>query len=412
MLFRDTLKTAYTSLQANRGRSALTMLGIVIGISSVILMVSVGQGAESIILGQIQGFGSKNLFVEPGREPHGPSAFSSIFTNSLKLEDVASLQDTSRVPHAVDAAPLVIGNTRVTYGNTEVSTTYGGTTPAMQRIMDFTIALGRFFTQEEAYSQARVAVLGEKVREELFGRSSPVGELIKIKRVTFRVVGVMKPVGSIGFQNFDDRVFVPISSAQKLLSGINHVNFIMVRADSEARVAQTKTDITLTLRERHGIQNPDNDDFHVSTQEDAAGRIGIVTDILTILLSSVAAISLIVGGIGIMNIMLVSVTERTREIGLRKAVGATNGDILAQFLTESVLLTLVGGIAGVGAGITIAYGVSLIATHALGYIWNFALPIDAVVLAFGVSAVIGLVFGIYPARRASRLNPIDALRYE
>jgi len=239
-----------------------------------------------------------------------------------------------------------------------------------------------------------------------------VGELIKIKRVTFRVVGVMKPVGSIGFQNFDDRVFVPISSAQKLLSGINHVNFIMVRADSEARVAQTKTDITLTLRERHGIQNPDNDDFHVSTQEDAAGRIGIVTDILTILLSSVAAISLIVGGIGIMNIMLVSVTERTREIGLRKAVGATNGDILAQFLTESVLLTLVGGIAGVGAGITIAYGVSLIATHALGYIWNFALPIDAVVLAFGVSAVIGLVFGIYPARRASRLNPIDALRYE
>ena len=412
MLFRDTVKTAYQSLQSNRSRSALTILGIVIGISSVILMISVGKGAESLILNEIRGIGSRTIAIVPGRQLKGPADVILTFTDSLKERDLAALLKEENVPEAQDVMPAVFGGVGGSFGDKKYTFTLLGGSDSIQKIFNVAVNEGYFFTKEDVLNNARVIIIGQKVKEELFGSGDALGQKIKIKGNTFKVIGVLPPKGQFIFLNLDEAAMMPYTTAQHLVFGIKHFNRIMVNVETEDAVSRTKEDIARTLRETHNIASPKDDDFFLETQADAIERVGVITSILTILLSSIAAISLIVGGIGIMNIMLVSVTERTREIGLRKAVGATTSDILKQFLSEAILLTAFGGVAGILLGAALAYLIALGVNRFLGYQWSFIMPLYAIVLAFGVSSLIGLVFGIYPARRASRLNPIDALRYE
>lgn len=404
--------TALTALRANTKRSILTILGIVIGISAVILIISLSQGAQSIILNQVQGLGAKIIFIEPGKEPEGPSEFTEILSDSLKMADFEALQNKANAPFIERMTPMVIGPTRVFYAGHEKRVTVLGTTPMYQYMQDFYPAQGRFISEAESRAGGAVAVLGDTIKNDLFGASEAVGKTIKIKNKNLKVVGVMARKGaSVGGLNYDEQVIVPLPTAQKEILGIKHLHVIMAEATETKYIETTVQDIKNIIRARHNITDPDNDDFHVFSQADIAQRLALITGVLTILLGSVAAVSLIVGGIGIMNIMLVSVAERTREIGLRKAVGATNKDILKQFLLEAILLTASGGIIGLILGAALAV-ITTLAMNYLGYSWDLIIPVYSLFLSFGVSTLIGLVFGIFPARRASKLNPIAALRYE
>jgi len=412
MRFTNSLKISVGGLRTNKSRSALTILGIVIGITAIILVMSVSQSATDLILAQVQGIGSRTITVEPGREPRGPSEFGAIFTTSLKDREVEAIKNPALVRGVQNITPTVIGSATILFRGETKNANILGTTPSILSVFKIQPEKGSFFTATDVRSRASVAVIGSEVKKELFGPSDAVGETIKVGTRNFKVIGVFAPLGQKGFFNIDEQVMVPVSAAQRYLLGISHYNFILVEAESEAVVPRVARDIELTLRELHNITDPEKDDFHVTTQADIVERVGTITGILTALLVAVAAISLVVGGIGIMNIMLVSVTERTREIGLRKAVGATKKDILTQFLLESVMLTLVGGAVGIVFGATLSFATSIALSHFLGIVWLFSFPISAAILGFGVAASVGLVFGIYPARQASLKSPIEALRYE
>jgi len=412
MTLRNTFKTAIRGLMSHRSRSILTILGIVIGITAIMLVMATSQGAKDLILSQIQGLGSQTIIVRAGREPEGPSDFASIFTTSLRDREVKALQNPALVRGVVAVAPNVIGSGTALYGSETKNASLLGTTPDILQALEIYPRFGAFFTEADVAARSSVAVLGAEVKEELFGDSDAVGETIKFYDRNFKIIGVFDKIGQIGAFDIDTNIIIPVSTANQYLLGNNHYTVIMVRVESEAVVERAADDIRQTLRELHGVTDPAKDDFFVATQADLAERVGTITGVLSALLLSVAAISLIVGGIGIMNIMLVSVTERTREIGLRKAVGATTLDILRQFLFESVLLTSVGGIIGISLGAILSFLMSIILTQTLGVNWGFAFPISGAMLGFGVSALVGLIFGIYPARQASRKSPIEALRYE
>ena len=412
MRFTNSLKISVGGLRTNKSRSALTILGIVIGITAIILVMSISQSATDLILAQVQGIGSRTITVEPGREPRGPSEFGAIFTTSLKDREVEAIKNPALVRGVQDVTPTVIGSVTILFRGETKNANLLGTTPSILNVFKIQPEQGSFFTATDVRSRASVVVIGSEVKKELFGPSDAVGEIIKVGIRNFKVIGVFAPLGQKGFFNIDEQVMIPVSTAQQYILGINHYNFILVSAESEAMVERAARDIRLTLRELHNITDPEKDDFHVTTQADIVERVGTITGILTALLVAVAAISLIVGGIGIMNIMLVSVTERTREIGLRKAVGATRKDILTQFLLESVMLTLVGGAVGIVFGAALSFAASIALSHFLEIAWSFSFPVSAAILGFGVAAAVGLVFGIYPARQASLKNPIEALRYE
>lgn len=405
-------KTALAGLKANTSRSLLTILGIVIGIAAIIIVVAIGDSAQAMILGQIGGMGSKTIIIEPGREPQGPSDFTAILSDSLKERDIIALKNKANVPGLKDLTPNVVVPGAVSYqGQTYRAMTFGSSA-FLANVLNIQPAEGDFFGDEEIKQRAAVAIIGSKVREKLFGLSAALGENIKIKDKNFRVIGILPPKGQVSIINVDEVVVIPYSTAQKDLMGINHYNSIMAEADSEKDIAKTASDIKLTLRELHGITDPSKDDFHVMTQTDIANSAKMITGILTWLLVSVAAISLVVGGIGIMNIMFVSVTERTREIGLRKALGATNNNILTQFLMEAILLTAAGGIIGIILGAGISYIATVILSKVVSMSWTFSFPLSAAIIGIAVSSTIGLIFGLYPARQAARKNPIEALRYE
>jgi putative ABC transport system permease protein len=412
MTLKYTLTTALRSLKRNRSRSLLTILGIVIGIASIILISSLGKGAQDLILSQIQGLGSKTIVVIPGREPTGPSDSAQLFSDSLKERDLEALKRKSNVSTLGNIIPLVFGGESSSYGNESYRLTVFGAASDVQRVFDLEVVQGYFFTDEDVRAKASVIVIGSKVKQELFGESDAVGERIKIKDRTYKVIGVLPKKGQVSFFNFDEVALVPYTTAQDYIFGIKYFHRFIIESDADVNIPVTVKEVTATLREMHNISDPKKDDFFVQTQADLANRLGTITTILTLFLAGVASISLFVAGIGIMNIMLVSVTERTREIGLRKALGATEKDILQQFLYEAILLTGVGGIIGILLGTTFSFIISFILSTSLHLAWSFSFPIGATIVGLVVSALVGLVFGIYPARKASRKSPIEALRYE
>lgn len=418
MTLKHSLTTALPGLHSNRSRSALTILGIVIGITAIMLVLSLGSGAQSLILDQIQGMGSRTIVVIPGREPSGPSDFANVFLDSLKERDLQSLKNTANVPSAEDVAPIVFGTVRLAFeDNTYQATVLGGGSKEkdniLSQIFDIYPDKGAFFTADDVQSKAATVVIGDKVRDHLFGNDiEPLGKKIRVKDKSFQIVGVLGKKGQVSFFNFDDMVLMPYTTAQQYILGRSYFDRIIVSALSEEAIQSTVRDVEDTLRASHNITDPDKDDFFVETQADLAARLKTITTALTLFLSGVAGISLFVGGVGIMNIMLVSVTERTREIGLRKAVGATNKDILLQFLSEAVMLTLIGGVVGIALGSFLSFIISLLISSLALTAWSFNFPFLGALLGLIVSAVVGLVFGLYPARTASRKAPIEALRYE
>ncbi len=412
MTLTHTLITALKGVRVNTSRSALTILGIVIGITAIIIVMSMSSGAKNLILSQVEGLGSQTIIIEPGREPKGPSEFAEILTDSLKNRDVELLTNKLLMPSVAEVSPNVVGVFSISYQGEATRNQVIGSGEELETILSLTPESGSFFTKDDVQQHARVAIIGQKIEEKLFGTDNGLEKNIKIKDAVFKVIGILPKKGQVGIFNTDDLVIVPHTSAQQYLIGGNHFNSIMVRAASGQIVNDVAHDITYTLRDLHGITDPDKDDFHITTQEDIAKRVGTITGILSALLGSIAAISLVVGGIGIMNIMLVSVTERTREIGLRKALGATNKDILSQFLFESIVLTATGGIIGILLGALISFVASLVLSKVLNLSWAFSFPLSAALLGLGVSGSVGLVFGIYPARQASKKSPMEALRYE
>jgi putative ABC transport system permease protein len=410
MTLQDTLHETYTALSANKTRSGLTVLGIVIGIASVIALVSIGQGAASSISSSINSLGSNLLVITPGAQ-RGPGFQVSTgrgAAKSLTQGDADAV--LASVSNVQAVASEVSGRYQVTAKGTNTNTTIDGVTSAYPQIRNVQIDQGSFITDAQNASLAKVAVLGPTAMQDLFGTTAVagdvVGQSIRIKNMEFKVVGVTIAKGGSGFSNQDDMIYIPAMSAQRFLSGDQYLTTIDVQATDAQSMTQVQNDITTTLLDRHHLSDPTLADFSVLNQADILATASSVTATFTILLGAVAGISLLVGGIGIMNMMLTTVTERTREIGLRKAIGAKKSDISLQFLAEAVALTLLGGLIGVVLGSGISFLVSYSGIIKTAVSW------EAIVLAFGVSAAIGIVFGYYPARRAASLNPIEALRYE
>ncbi len=412
MTWKHLLKTSTTGLSTNRSRSILTIFGIVIGITSIMLVMSLGAGAQNLILGEVQGLGTNTIAVIPGQVSTSPSNVSALYSDSLKPQDVTALEDKANVPDLVSLMPVVIGSEPASYGpNTYQVTIFGGT-DLMASIFNLVPSEGQFFDQTDVDSHSDMVVIGADVATYLFDTQDPLNQNITIKGHNFHIEGVLPKSGGGTIFDFDSMVIMPYTSAQTYVTGQKYYNRIIIQASSDAVVPVAAADIRLTLEESHGITDPTKDDFTIETQQSLANTLGTITSALTWFLVSVASIALFVGGVGIMNIMLVSVTERTREIGLRKSLGATDRDILSQFLLEAILLTCIGGIIGIILGAILAFGIALILSTFVGINWVFIFPWTGAALGFGVSALIGLVFGGYPASQASKKSPIEALRYE
>jgi putative ABC transport system permease protein len=410
MTFIDIFHETSSALRANKVRSGLTMLGIIIGISSVIAMISIGQGAQQSVQSSIQSIGSNLIIVMPGAQRTPGSIVSAGRGTSQSLTDEDATAILKQIQNVAAVDPEVSGNHQVTYKNTNTRTSVIGTSISYPSVRNLSIDTGSYFSQNQITSLARVAVIGPTVLTDLFGTgadsSSAIGQKINIQGNIFTIIGVSVSKGGSGFNNQDDQIFIPLSTAQQLFTGNKYVGTISVSAVSTDVMTQVQSDITTLLLTQHHISNATNADFNVVNQADIAAAAGNVTQIFTVLLAAVAGISLVVGGIGIMNMMLTTVTERTREIGLRKAIGARKSDISRQFLIEAVSLTFIGGFLGIIIGALLSYAVSYFG----GIQTN--ITSGSIILAFCVSAGIGIVFGYYPARRAAGLNPIEALRYE
>jgi putative ABC transport system permease protein len=413
MYLLESLRIALRGLSANKLRSALTMLGIIIGVAAVITLLSVGQGVQTLVTSSLESIGTNLLFVFPGNIQSMGAGARFTTAAYLTLRDADAIRN--EVANITAIAPSLQGTADVEYGKTTIRTTLIGTTPEYGPVRNYQPADGTFLTPEHQATGARVAVLGWRLASKLFPPDVyPIGQTIKINRIPFRVIGVLKEKGGGSFGSQDDVVMVPLSVAQQRLypnrrspAGEPLISVIDVQVDSQKHMDSVAAGITDVLRQLHRLKPEDDNDFTVISQADLISIFGQITGVLTIFLGAIAGISLLVGGIGIMNIMLVSVTERTREIGIRKAVGAKRRDILLQFLIEALVLSLIGGAFGIMLGIAGALVVDRLSADLTTVITP-----QAILLATGFSAAVGLFFGIYPASRAARLNPIEALRYE
>lgn len=403
MNYSELIKSALSALRSNLLRTLLTMLGIIIGIASVILIIALGEGATKVITREIEAFGTNMVMILPGSFSDGSFAT----TRTLTIADAQEIENQAERFNVSAISPMVSQSTIIAANGETVSTTVMGVGAPYPGMQSLSIAHGDFLSEEDANSYARVAILGPDVVIDLFGEGADViGTSVKIDSRTFRIIGVAQEKESIDRPPPNELVYIPYTTMMKVMLGQQHLQGIIVQTENAQLVDQTIEELTTFLRDRHDIQNPDDDDFSIQSAKDFLNTLGTITGTLTALLAGIAAISLVVGGIGIMNIMLVTVTERTREIGLLKAIGATDRDILTQFLIESLVLTLVGGIIGMTFGILLAFLITSAASI------PFIISPAAVLMAVGVSSTVGVTFGFYPAWRASRLSPIDALRHE
>lgn len=411
MTLSDGLKLSFSVLRANKVRSFLTSLGIIIGIAAVIIIMSVGAGAQSLIINQLNSVGTNLVGILPGAsDENGPPASAmGIVVTTLKYEDAVAIKKEVENVSAVSSYNSGVGT--ASYQNNSVDTNFTGVMSDYTNIEETEVFLGRFFTEEEEKSSSRLAVLGYQVYSDLFGSDNPLGKRIKIKKESFDIIGVMKERGTAGFQNQDDNILIPVSTAQKIMLGVDYVNYIRVKINDTKNIDKATADIQFLLRDRHNIRIDGTDDFSVRNTKDAIDALLTITDALKFFLAAIAAISLVVGGVGVMNIMLSAVSERIREVGLRKAVGARKSHIMIQFVLETVAITSLGGVIGIIIGFLLSALIALAANY-LGYKWDFIVPFSSVLLGTGVAAGLGFVFGLYPARRAAKLDPIEALRYE
>jgi putative ABC transport system permease protein len=405
MTLPDLFHETSSAILANKVRSGLTILGIVIGIASVIAMLAIGNGAKGSITSSINSIGSNLVMVMPGAQQTPGSGVSAGrgTAQTLTMDDSTAIAGLSE---AEAVAPSVTSRVQVTAKGTNTNTTVVGTTAAYSQVRNIQVSSGSFLSDENNTEQSKVAVLGPTTSTDLFGTDDPVGQQIRISGTDYTVIGETVSKGGSGFTNADDMIYIPISVAQQYLTGNKYVSTISIEADSSQDMTDLQNQITSLLLQRHNISDAANADFTVLNQSDILATASSVTNTLTYLLASVAGISLVVGGIGIMNMMLTTVTERTREIGLRKAIGAKKSDINTQFLVEAIMLTFSGGLIGTALGALIAWGVTL------SGLTTATVSLSSVLLSFSVSAVIGIAFGYYPARRASEMRPIDALRFE
>ena len=406
--FTETCRVSFRAIISNKMRSGLAMLGIVIGVGAVIAMLALGAGATAQIKSVMSSMGSNLLVIRPGTVTSGGIRIGAGSVPSLTLDDAKAIK--AECPSVEEVLAQFNGSAQIVYGNQNWSTQVAGVTVGVFVVNDWKLTSGRPFTDQDMRSATKVAILGSTVARELFGYSDPVGEIIRIKKIPFQVIGVLESKGESSWgRDQDDIVMVPVTTAQKRLFGMprpNMVSSITVKVKSEDLMAVAQEEVTLLLRQRHKITSFQDDDFTVRNMAQAMEAAQQSTKVMSLLLGSIASVSLLVGGIGIMNVMLVSVTERTREIGIRMAVGATSKDIMLQFLVESGMLSMTGGFAGV------LFGTILSRILSGAFEWQTVVLPGSIALAFGFSALVGIVFGLYPAYKASLLNPIEALRYE
>lgn len=406
------LRLSWHNLLASKGRTFLTILGIIIGIASVVIVMSVGNSAQALILDQVRNSGSNLVGILPGasKEDGPPAQAFGIVTTTLINEDLTALKKKSNAPHLSFVAGYTQGSAITKYQDQSYQTTVIGVTSDMVRVENAVAEKGQFFSVQEDAGQNRVAVLGSKRAQELFGTTDPIGKTIRIKDINFLIIGVMKERGSAGFSSPDSTIFVPLLTAQSLF-GKKYLSYIRGKVDEEKNIPETKSDMTALLRDRHNIDFGTEDDFSVRSADTALGILTNVTNIIKYFLVSVAAVSLIVGGIGIMNIMFISLQRRIREIGLRKAIGAMNRDITTQVIAESIFISLVGSFFGIILGVVVTFVVAKIIQY-LGYTWTFLITPYSLFLAVAISILIGILAGLYPARFGARISPTEALRYE
>jgi putative ABC transport system permease protein len=440
MDFWSILKISLRSIKANKVRTGLTVLGIVIGIASVIIVYSAGQGISGLVYKQVESFGGTDLIETEVKAPTGKKGLAAEQQSAIAIAQGAQitsltlkdLEDVKKLPNIKNGYAAIIGQEQVNYADQSKKSFIFGATASIIDIDKTEIDYGRYFSDAEDKSESPVAILGYKIKDKLFGDSDPLGKYIKIRKVKFRIIGVAKERGAIMTLDYDNFVFVPIRTLQKRILGIDHVIFMMHQLKDPDLADQTAEEARLIIRANHdisssplefkpgepiiknigeGMTDISKDDFRVVTMKESLGVLDTITGAITLMLLAIVAISLIVGGVGVMNIMYVIITERTAEIGLRKAVGAKYNDIMLQFLIESLIITLIGAVVGVLAGAGVSYLISLGANY-YGLDWRFSVPLKAYYVSLAFAVVFGLGFGIYPARKAARLDPIEALRQE